>query len=85
MKNIYQKILEIQKKGERAAICTIASTKGSTPLKAGAKMIVWEDGSIFGTIGGRKLGNAVLPKAIQAIKENAIQLLSHHPQQQHGK
>lgn len=84
MKNIYQKILEIQKKGERAAICTIVSTKGSTPLKAGAKMLVWEDGSIFGTIGGGNLENAVIPNAIKVIKENAIQLFSHDLQTQHG-
>ena len=84
MKNIYKKILEIQENWEKAAICTVVSTKGSTPLKAGAKMIVWEDGSIFGTIGGGNLENAVIPNAVKVIKENTIQLFSHDLQTQHS-
>jgi xanthine dehydrogenase accessory factor len=34
------------------AIVTIISTKGSVPRKAGAKMIVYGDGKILGSIGG---------------------------------
>jgi xanthine dehydrogenase accessory factor len=84
VKNIYQKILEIQRVGERAALCTIVSTKGSTPLKAGAKMIVWEDGRIFGTIGGGNLENDVIPSAIKVLKDNTNQLFNHDLQTQHG-
>lgn len=84
MKNIYQEILEIQKNGERAAICTIVSTKGSTPLKAGAKMIVWEDGKICGTIGGGNLEKGVIPNALKVINNNTSQLFSHDLQTQHG-
>lgn len=36
----------------RRATVTIMETKGSTPRKAGAKMIVYENGMIQGTIGG---------------------------------
>jgi len=84
VKNIYSKILEIQKRGEKAALCTIVSTKGSTPLKAGAKMIVWDDGKIFGTIGGGNLEKGVIPNAIEIIKENTSRLFSHDLQTQHG-
>ena len=35
-----------------AAIVTILSTEGSTPRRAGAKMAVFRDGSIVGSIGG---------------------------------
>lgn len=34
------------------ALITIIGSKGSVPRKAGAKMIVWLDGRIIGTIGG---------------------------------
>lgn len=34
------------------AIVTIVSTKGSVPRKAGAKMLVYPSGKIFGSIGG---------------------------------
>lgn len=37
---------------QKKALVTIIETKGSTPRKAGANMIVYEDGSVYGTIGG---------------------------------
>ena len=44
---------EIAEKSEiPRALITIISSKGSVPRKAGAKMIVWLDGRILGTIGG---------------------------------
>ena len=36
----------------KKALVTIVETKGSTPRKAGANMIVYGDGTVFGTIGG---------------------------------
>ena len=37
---------------EKMSLVTVISTKGSTPRKAGSKMIVYESGNIIGTIGG---------------------------------
>lgn len=39
-------------KMEPKGLVTVVSTKGSSPRKAGAKMIVWPDGRILGSIGG---------------------------------
>jgi len=38
--------------GEKAALVTVISTRGATPRAAGASMLVWEDGTIAGTVGG---------------------------------
>jgi len=39
--------------GERAAaMATVVKTSGSTPQQVGAKMVVFEDGSVIGTVGG---------------------------------
>lgn len=35
-----------------AALATIVATRGSTPRKAGSKMLVRADGSLVGTVGG---------------------------------
>jgi xanthine dehydrogenase accessory factor len=35
-----------------AAMATVVKTKGSTPQQVGAKMVVFEDGSFIGTVGG---------------------------------
>jgi len=38
--------------GEPVAMATIVSTRGSTPRKVGAKMVVFQDGIFLGTVGG---------------------------------
>ena len=43
------------RKNETLAVATILFTRGSTPRKAGTSMVVFPDGSIFGTIGGLSL------------------------------
>ena len=55
MKGIYQKLLEIENSDLKASLCTIISSSGSTPRKAGSKMIVCENNKIYGTIGGGAL------------------------------
>ena len=84
MKNIYEKIIEIQKGSKNAVVCTVVNTKGSTPRKVGAKMVVYESGKIFGTIGGGELEKAVIKNALEQIKENEPKIFRHDLLHQHG-
>lgn len=68
-KIFYKKVNELIESRRKFALCTITKAEGSTPRKEGAKMIVLEDGSIFGTIGGGAIEFDVINKA----KENLIQ------------
>ena len=45
-------ICEVQKSGGTAVLVSIIDTEGSTPRKAGSKMLVYPDGRTTGTIGG---------------------------------
>ena len=38
--------------GRRCALATVVDTRGSTPRKVGARMLVDPDGSLVGTVGG---------------------------------
>ena len=38
--------------GRRCALATVVATRGSTPRKAGTKMLVAPDGGLVGTVGG---------------------------------
>jgi xanthine dehydrogenase accessory factor len=67
MHNIYSKAEEIKNGQKNAALCIVVETKGSTPRKEGAKMIVYQDGSIYGTIGGGSIEKDVIEKALQMI------------------
>ena len=54
-------------RGEPAALVTIVRSSGSTPQRAGAKMLVYADGRIVGTIGGGCYENDAIGRARQAI------------------
>lgn len=50
------------------AIVTITSSRGSVPRKAGAKMVVWLNGKITGSIGGGCSEGEIIIKAYEAIR-----------------
>ncbi len=52
MRNVYDEIDGALRDGRPLVLATVASGRGSTPRKPGAKMAVREDGSFCGTIGG---------------------------------
>jgi xanthine/CO dehydrogenase XdhC/CoxF family maturation factor len=68
--HILKAINDVRKTGDRAALVTIIDTRGSTPRKAGSKMLVYADGRIQGTIGGGCTEAEVRLQALQALDEN---------------
>jgi len=50
--DLYEEIVRLRKAGHRAAVATIVNVRGSIPSFKTAKMLVRDDGSIVGTIGG---------------------------------
>ena len=49
---IYKELLAAVESGESVVLATVARTRGSTPRKTGAKMVVRQDGTFCGTLGG---------------------------------
>ena len=49
---IYEEIVKLQRAGHKGAVATIVNVRGSIPSFKSAKMLVRDDGSIAGTIGG---------------------------------
>ena len=50
--DIYEEITRLRREGRRGALATIINVRGSIPSFESAKMLVRDDGSIVGTIGG---------------------------------
>ena len=50
--DIYEEIVRLRRAGRRGAVATIVNVRGSIPSFKTAKMLVRDDGSIAGTIGG---------------------------------
>jgi len=76
--SIFKKILEVENSKRKAALCTITGTKGSAPRKTGAKMLVYENGDIAGTIGGGSLEKVVIAQALEVIKNNEAKTVKHN-------
>lgn len=70
--SLYQRIAELERQGEPAAVVTVIRTHGSVPRRAGSRMLVLADGSIEGTIGGGTLEQQVIGLAQQAIREGKV-------------
>lgn len=80
MHSIFQKIEEIKAEGRPAVLCIVISTSGSTPRKAGSKMIVFADGTVWGTIGGGSVEKDVTSKALELMSGGKPQKFAFHLQ-----
>jgi len=52
MQPVFREAVALSAKGEPFSIATVVRTKGSTPQKPGAKLLIRQDGSAVGTLGG---------------------------------
>ncbi|MFH1141866.1 MAG: XdhC family protein [Chloroflexota bacterium] len=52
MQPVFREALNLSQKGEPFTIATVVHTKGSSPQKPGAKLLIRQDGSGVGTLGG---------------------------------
>ncbi len=68
---IYEEALRLKRQGRVSAIATIVECKGSSPQKQGVKMLVRDDGSLLGTLGGGCLEADVVQAARMAMKDGA--------------
>src|SRR5215467_13230116 len=76
-REVFAAVSEALERGEPAALVTIVSTTGSTPQRVGAKMLVYSDGRIVGTIGGGCYENDAFWKAKEAIASRKPQLVHY--------
>ncbi|HEX9020584.1 MAG TPA: XdhC/CoxI family protein [Nitrospirota bacterium] len=66
---IYEEALRLKRLGRVSVIATIVECRGSSPQKQGAKMLVRDDGSIMGTLGGGCLEADVVQAALMAMRD----------------
>ena len=65
---IYEQLSKLISEGQPVALCIITQTTGSTPRRAGTKMLVHPDGSFTGTIGGGEFESKVIKEALKSLK-----------------
>src|SRR5438477_5044254 len=50
--DIYEEVVRLRRLGQKCAVATIVQVNGSIPSYESAKLLVREDGSMLGTVGG---------------------------------
>ncbi|MBI3182420.1 MAG: xanthine dehydrogenase accessory protein XdhC [Myxococcales bacterium] len=61
---LYAEIAELAAAGRAFVLATVVESQGSTPQKPGSKMVVLEDGSTRGTVGGGAIEKQIVEAAV---------------------
>lgn len=74
--DVYEDLIRERSEGRACALATIVAFKGSIPAAHDAKMLVHEDGSIVGTVGGGPAEAEVILAARDVIARGRPQMVS---------
>ena len=75
---MWQAAAEIVRSGGSGALATVARTRGSTPVPAGAKMLIGPSDRLLGTIGGGCVEADIIGAALDAQRDRHPRLVTHH-------
>src|SRR5260370_37363044 len=70
---LFAQVTQLKQHESKVAVATLVNTRGTTPRKEGAKMLVGEDGRVLGSV---TIGGCV---DAQVIEEAASLLAAHEP------
>ncbi len=75
-RDIFAEVRDAQRRGEPRVMATVAETLGSTPRKAGARLLLRPDGSFVGTIGGGCGEAEVWQDAMETMRDGQPRLVT---------
>lgn len=81
---LYEEIIRLKREGRSTALATIVQCIGSSPQKEGAKMLVRDDGSIIGNLGGGCIEAEVIQASRMAMKDGVPQTIPFELTEKHG-
>jgi xanthine dehydrogenase accessory factor len=76
MESLFEKLTDCVQSGRKVALATVISRKGSLPMSKQAKMLVFSDGSIMGTIGGGSLEARVIREAQYVLNNERAKIVA---------
>jgi len=81
---IYEEIVRITRAGGNFALATVTENSGSSPRKAGAKMLVRQDGTTLGSVGGGRVEAETAQAARAALEDGIPRSLPFVLTEEHG-
>lgn len=76
-RHLLNELLAAQEAGEPVVLATIIRASGSVPRQSGAKMLVYEDGRISGTIGGGEMESRVVQEAQASLNDGQTRIVPY--------
>jgi xanthine dehydrogenase accessory factor len=78
VEDIFTEIADNKSSGKAFVLATMVEAAGHTPRDPGAKMLVYPDGTISGTIGGGNFEKLVIDDCLQMFAGSQSYLLKHY-------
>jgi xanthine dehydrogenase accessory factor len=75
MDELFAELQDAVARGKPVVVATVADTRGSTPRRAGARMLIRADGTHEGTIGGGCGESEVIQEALEVHKDGRPRLV----------
>ena len=75
--DLLQQALNAVKNGGKAAIATVVRTDRSVPRRVGASMLILDDGTRRGTVGGGEMEARVVAEAVAAMSDGRPRLVNY--------
>lgn len=77
MTEIFEKLIEASSHGKAVCFCVVIETNGAVPRHAGSKMLVYSDGTTFGSVGGGGVEDQTIAAALNSLKNGKPQILHY--------
>jgi xanthine dehydrogenase accessory factor len=81
---LYEEVVRLSRGGEPFALATVTASSGSSPRKAGAKMLVRADASSVGSVGGGRVEQETGAAAQLALADGTPRTLEFSLTEEHG-
>lgn len=82
--DIYEELVRLTRAGTPFALATVIASSGSSPRKPGAKMLVRDDGTAVGTVGGGRVEAETIQATLAAMASGVPSTLSFQLTEEHG-
>lgn len=76
-KSIWQVLVELEQNNQAGVLCTVVYSSGSTPRHEGSKMVVFQDGTFVGTVGGGEVESRVIKEALSSFEDGKTRRLEY--------
>lgn len=74
---ILSELIQAQENGRPVVLATVIKARGSVPRRSGAKMLIYADGRISGSVGGGELEARIISEALACLADGETRIVPY--------